>query len=308
MISKNKRSNLFGNRTKWRSQIRHNILWSSVNMLQHLIALMAGTSAIIVIFCILEIAAGKHPKTSFSDFVIDFITFAIPSNLGNLFVFGLAALTYLAMPNRYGALSSTPWWIQFLSFLVLEDMVNYWFHRASHKLEWMWPFHLPHHSSDYMSARIIRRNSILIHLMFPNLYFAAALVYFGFGETYIWYVMIKTAVLCAAHSELRWDAILYRHKFLHPLAWVIERTISTPATHFAHHAETNDDGIGNFNGNYGNLLFLWDILFGTALITRQYPPKVGLKEERVEGATAWYSQLFYPLFSNSTRKTISNHK
>lgn len=181
--------------------------------------------------------------------------------------------------------------------------MNYWFHRASHKYQWMWPLHLPHHAPLYMSARIIRRNGILIHLMFPNMYFAAALVYLGFGDTYIWYTVIKTIVLCAAHSELRWDAVLYRHKFLHPLAWVIERTISTPATHFAHHAETEDDGIGNFNGNYGNLLFLWDVLFGTALITRKYPPRVGVKEERVEGATSWYAQLFYPLFSNPKKAT-----
>ncbi len=270
-------------------------------MLQHLIILIASSSVVIILFCIAEIVAGKHPKTSVSDFIIDFFTLAIPSNVGNLLVYGLAALTLVVLPNEYGALANTPWWAQFLAFLVFEDMMNYWFHRASHKFQWMWPLHLPHHSPLYMSARIIRRNSILIHLMFPNMYFAAALVYLGFGETYIWYVVIKTTVLCAAHSELRWDAILYRHKFLHPLAWIIERTISTPATHFAHHAETEDDGIGNFNGNYGNLLFLWDVLFGTALITRQYPPRVGVKEERVEGPTSWYAQLFYPLFSNSKK-------
>ena len=30
-----------------------------------------------------------------------------------------------------------------------------------------------------------------------------------------------------------------------------------------------DDGIGHYTGNYGNLLFIWDIIFGTARITRR---------------------------------------
>lgn len=46
----------------------------------------------------------------------------------------------------------------------------------------------------------------------------------------------------------------------HPLAWLVERVISTPSTHFAHHGLTAEDGISHPNGNYGNLLFLLDVL------------------------------------------------
>jgi sterol desaturase/sphingolipid hydroxylase (fatty acid hydroxylase superfamily) len=49
--------------------------------------------------------------------------------------------------------------------------------------------------------------------------------------------------------------------------------VSTPATHWGHHALTNSDGIGHYKGNFGNLLFVWDILFGTAKITRRYGGK-----------------------------------
>ena len=59
--------------------------------------------------------------------------------------------------------------------------------------------------------------------------------------------------------------------------WLLERTISTPATHSAHHGKHADDGITNYKGNYGNLLFFWDILFGSAKITRQYPDKFGVE-------------------------------
>lgn len=53
--------------------------------------------------------------------------------------------------------------------------------------------------------------------------------------------------------------------------WMIEQTISTSATHWARHALTNTGSIGHYKGNFGNLLSFWDMLFGTAHITRKYP-------------------------------------
>jgi sterol desaturase/sphingolipid hydroxylase (fatty acid hydroxylase superfamily) len=40
----------------------------------------------------------------------------------------------------------------------------------------------------------------------------------------------------------------------------MERLISTPATHHAHHADTDDDGVGHYKGNFGNMFFIWDII------------------------------------------------
>ena len=36
----------------------------------------------------------------------------------------------------------------------------------------------------------------------------------------------------------------------------MERLISTPATHHAHHADTTDDGVGYYKGNFGNMFFI----------------------------------------------------
>ena len=68
--------------------------------------------------------------------------------------------------------------------------------------------------------------------------------------------------------------------------------ISTPATHAAHHGLSAEDGITHYKGNYGNLLFLWDVLFGTAKITRRYPVSYG-----IEGLApaSWAAQLLHPL-------------
>jgi len=82
------------------------------------------------------------------------------------------------------------------------------------------------------------------------------------------------------------------------LMWLVERTISTPATHYAHHAITMEDGIGHYKGNYGNFLFFWDVLFGTALITRQYPAEVGLQDDLMYGKENWLTELFFPLLKS----------
>ena len=74
--------------------------------------------------------------------------------------------------------------------------------------------------------------------------------------------------------------------------WVVERTISTPATHSAHHGKHVSDGVTNYKGNFGNLLFFWDVLFGTAKITRRYPDEIGV-ENLPETTVA--EQLIWPL-------------
>ena len=105
-----------------------------------------------------------------------------------------------------------------------------------------------------------------------------------------------------APSPVRWDEPLYWRRLLRPLAWVLERTVSTPATHWAHHALTNDDGVGHYKGNFGNLLLVWDLLFGTAKITRRYPERVGLQDDLLFGKERWFIEMFYPLFQSRAHR------
>lgn len=180
----------------------------------------------------------------------------------------------------------------FLAFLILDDMMQYWWHRLSHVSPTMWKLHRPHHLIEEMGVLVTYRNAILYYALMPGIWFSGILIYLGMGYAYLFYLPVKLVVIILAHSETRWDRFLYKYKVLHPLAWIIERTISTPSTHFAHHGLTDDDGISNPNGNFGNLLFFWDVLFGTAKITRKYPEKFGtwncIKEP-------WYIQLMFPI-------------
>lgn len=216
--------------------------------------------------------------------------------VGPVIAYSSAWLLGHFFPEQKDLLLETPYWAQFIAFLFLEDMMQYWWHRSAHTFPVLWPLHRVHHAAPYLGIRVWLRNGLFYTLLMPNQWFATALIYLGFGHVYFFYTALKLLVTAGAHSELRWDSFLYRYKWLHPLAWLLEHTVSTPATHFAHHALRNDDGIGHYNGNFGNLLFLWDIIFGSALITRKYPAEFGLQEDRDLGTEKWYVQIFYPIF------------
>ncbi|MDH4480539.1 MAG: sterol desaturase family protein [Rhodoferax sp.] len=215
-----------------------------------------------------------------------------------LAILSTAKLGAWLAPDMRGALADLPWWGMVGLLLVADDMTQYWWHRASHS-PLLWPLHRAHHSAQYMSIRVTFRNNFFYYLMMPGLWFAGALLYLGVGGmVYAFYIVVKLAVILGAHCAWRWDEPLYRIRALRPLMWVLERTISTPATHWAHHAVTNADGVGHYKGNFGNLLFLWDILFGSAHITRQYPAAVGLRDDQLFGQEHWSRQMFYPVFQS----------
>jgi sterol desaturase/sphingolipid hydroxylase (fatty acid hydroxylase superfamily) len=206
-------------------------------------------------------------------------------------------------PQYKGVLADWPWWAMVGALILLDDMTQYWWHRLSHS-PLLWPLHRAHHSAQYMSIRVTFRNNFFYYLMMPGLWFAGGLLYLGVGGmVYAMYVVVKLFVILGAHCAWRWDEPLYRIPALRPLMWVLERTISTPATHWAHHAITNKDGIGHYKGNFGNLLFIWDLIFGSALITRKYPERVGLIDDQLFGQERWYHQMFFPLLQSSREHT-----
>lgn len=253
--------------------------------------------AIYVGFCLLELIRTRlfaKSEQSRHDGIIEIVstfTLLIATQPAILLIVG--ALGHAWLPQYEGALAHAPWYAALAMFLVFEDMMQYWWHRASHSTAWLYNLHRAHHNARYMSVRLVYRNNIIYYAMMPSIWFAGVLVYLGLGWFYAFYLIVKMAVIIGAHSDVAWDAPLYRIRALAPVMWVVERTISTPATHHAHHGRHADDPAVNYKGNFGNLLFFWDVLFGTAKITRSYPQSYGV--ENLPPATLG-QQLLWPIF------------
>ncbi len=210
-----------------------------------------------------------------------------------LIILTVGTIGHAWFPSYANSLSGLPLLAVGALFLVFEDMMQYWWHRASHSISWLYNLHRAHHNARYMSVRLVYRNNIIYYAMMPSIWAAAVLVYLGLGWFYAFYIIVKMLVIIGAHSDVAWDKPLYRMNALSPLMWVVERTISTPATHHAHHGRHLSDEAVHYKGNFGNLLFFWDILFGTAKITRQYPQSYGV--ENLPPATLG-QQLLWPIF------------
>ncbi len=216
-----------------------------------------------------------------------------------MILFASAALMSWFAPQWAGSLANIPVLLAIALFLVLDDMTQYWWHRASHSFEWLYNLHRAHHNARYMSMRLVYRNNLFYYAMMPGIWLSGVLIYLGLGWVYAGYLIVKMTVIIGAHSDVAWDKPLYGIKWLSPAMWLIERTISTPSTHHAHHGRHADDPATHYKGNYGNLLFFWDVLFGTAKITRSYPDSYGV--ENLAPATLG-QQLMWPVFPENKRE------
>ena len=256
-------------------------------------------------FGVVELVQGRFfaPEATREDNRLDIaVTLLFPLISGGVLAASTALCAWL-LPEQRGALAHWPVWQMLLVLLLADDLTQYVWHRLSHT-SFLWPLHRAHHSAAYMSVRIVYRNNAFYYALMPGLWLSGFLVFMGFGWVYVGYTIVKLTVIIGAHSAVRWDQWLYRYRVLAPLAWVLERTISTPATHFAHHALTENDGVGHYTGNFGNLLFVWDMLFGTAHITRRYPQAYGLADDRAHGAEPWLAQFVYPLRQSRRAETV----
>lgn len=189
----------------------------------------------------------------------------------------------LVCPNLHGVFA----WVSFgwacLIIAIADYLTQYWYHRLHHEIPWLWRFHRTHHSASYMGMVMASRQNILYTLFFSQTYLTAILVFAGLGPAAVAVRSVKSVITLTAHSSIPWDRVL-------------ERLISTPATHHAHHAATSDDGIGHYKGNFGNMFFIWDVIFDTAHISRQYPEYDGISHYRGD---PWYSQIFWPIFKSN---------
>lgn len=186
--------------------------------------------------------------------------------LGNLTVRtlegGLAALPFVLL-YQYRLLeipmtTTSAWGALFLA----TELAYYWFHRASHRVRWLWATHAVHHSATHFNLSAAVRLGWTGQLTGAFVFFLP-LAWIGFPPVAIG-TMLSAALL---YQFFLHTAFPVR---LGPLEWVL----NTPAHHRVHHA-CNEDCLDK---NYGSVLIVFDRLFGTfAAPPRHEPLRFGLK-------------------------------
>ncbi|KJY81947.1 sterol desaturase [Vibrio galatheae] len=137
--------------------------------------------------------------------------------------------------------------VSFISLLILQDFCYYWFHRASHRVRWMWAAHVAHHSSESMNFSTAFRQSLMYPIAGMWLFWVP-LVIIGFEPKWVIFaVLLNLGLQFFVHTQ--WVGSL----------GVFEQIFNTPSHHRVHHGRNPQ----YIDKNYAGVLIIWDKLFGT---------------------------------------------
>ena len=154
--------------------------------------------------------------------------------------------------------SILPLWAMWLLTFIMIDLVFYVYHRMSHRVRFLWAIHLSHHSSEEMNFAVSFRQAWFGPV--SKIPFFMALPLLGFDPTIIAVAgVISTLWGIVGHTQIIGK--------LGPLEWIF----NTPSHHRVHHGSNKQ----YIDKNYGNLLIIWDRMFGT-FESEEEPVKFGL--------------------------------
>ena len=139
-----------------------------------------------------------------------------------------------------------PLWFQWLITFVLIDFVFYFYHRCSHRSRFLWAIHMSHHSSEEMNFAVSFRQAWLGPI--SKIPFFMILPIVGLDP-----MMIAVAGVLST----LWG--IFGHTQVINKLGLLEWVFNTPSHHRVHHGSN----IQYIDKNYGNLLIIWDRLFGT---------------------------------------------
>ncbi|MBX3688020.1 sterol desaturase family protein [Dokdonella sp.] len=186
-----------------------------------------------------------------------------------------------------GLLAWVPWlqshpYAAFGVYYLLFDFTYYWMHRAQHWIPWWWALHSLHHSQRQMSCWCNDRGSYLDGLL-------QSFVLAGFGlvigvepEQFALLMFLGELVQNFSHTNTRFG-----------FGRVFERIFVDPKFHRLHHMIVDEARPNLHNCNFGQVLSIWDRLFGTALYglaprpTGVLDPMVDIDNERGLVAMQW---------------------
>jgi sterol desaturase/sphingolipid hydroxylase (fatty acid hydroxylase superfamily) len=160
-----------------------------------------------------------------------------------------------------GPLAGLPFWAQLLIYVMGSDFLLYWTHRIFHGNS-LWRFHAVHHSAEEIDWTTAYRFHP-VNLWLGSFLVAAIMLYLGIAPTVLLFlVAFDTTTAAFVHANLNWT--------LGPLKYVV----ATPVFHRWHHTPLTDAG----NCNFGSLLALWDVLFGTFRMPDHLPSRYGIDD------------------------------
>ena len=155
----------------------------------------------------------------------------------------------------------------FLAYLAILDLAEYGRHRLQHRYNWWWALHAVHHSQRQLSFWADRRNHLRDDVMSDLWVVRVALVIGVPPGQFLGVIVVTRLIESLSHANVRLS-----------FGWLGDRLLVSPRYHRLHHGI----GVGHEGRargcNFAPLFPLWDILFGTARFTPDYPA-TGIRDQ-----------------------------
>lgn len=176
------------------------------------------------------------------DISLKFLTFGVLDWCNQHAIYTPDLLTYFPV---------MAWFIVFIG----QDFCFYWLHRAEHYSRVLWAVHSNHHSSEKYNFTVALRSSVL--QPFYRFIFYIPVAFLGFdGLTIMFMYAVNQMYQFFLHTEL-----------VYKLPNWYEKIFVTPSHHRVHHASN----VEYLDKNMGQVLIIWDKLFGTFQEETQKP-------------------------------------
>jgi sterol desaturase/sphingolipid hydroxylase (fatty acid hydroxylase superfamily) len=208
-----------------------------------------------------------------------------------------AGVAYWVTQNHWGLLHLVPGhdnpWIKYGLMFIVMDFLDYVYHYAMHHVPFFWRFHLVHHTDQAIDAsttvrehpgETIVRNGFLIMWVFL---FGASMEVLVLRQT------TESVSNILAHTTFR----------LRPrMARLLGSLLITPNLHHVHH----HNELPYTNSNYGDVLSVWDRMFGTHATLAAVDTVFGLDVRPRTGDHGFIEALAMPFdrWSKATEQAV----
>ena len=161
--------------------------------------------------------------------------------------YGFAIIGYSWLVNNLTVFHIENIWLAVIIAFLVQDFTGYCTHRLKHRVNILWNRHIIHHSSEDFNLACALRQSISNAINFSTIFMIPAAL---LG------VPVKIFVIL---GPIHFFFQFWYHTQLIGKMGLLEYFLVTPSHHRVHHA-INPEYIDK---NYGQILIIWDKLFGS---------------------------------------------
>ncbi len=203
------------------------------------------------------------------------INVGIAERVTDIFVSGIFYYVFTLIYQHWALFKIPQNWITWILLFLLTDLVWYWYHRFGHKVNLFWSAHVVHHQSgDFNYTTSVR---ITVFQALARGLFWCILPLAGFSPFMITVLlMIHGAYPFFTHTQL-----------VGKLGW-LEKFLVTPSHHRVHHSSN----AAYLDKNFGDMLIIWDKIFGTFTEETEIPV-YGLTKPQNSHSFLWQHFHFY---------------